>query len=861
MSSYVSPPSLKEKAVSYNFSDHKKFSFGIKNAIETGKMRGVFGYPDFIELSSNERQSYFTFFHSVFGKEELKGVIFSVLKLDYLLNHKVATQDHIDFTIIDTLPNQEAKIIYSSDVNVLYPSPIREKHNFIQKGYHYENIMNVAGHRFLIEFFPNKAFYVQSSHDVWIIFIICIVVSLMVAVYIRMSQKYTSKLVNAQKETEQANALQRDFLATMSHEIRTPMNAIIGMGDLLLDEGLEPHHARRVKTIVGAGEGLLQILNDILDFSKIEAGKLDMEELSFSPCEVVEDLADLHALQAQNKGVELTVWQNSKIPDLVLGDQGRVRQILNNLVSNAIKFTHEGHILIQIELLETTSKNEAVLKFSVKDTGIGIPEAVQGLVFDRFRQADSSTTRQFGGTGLGLAICKKLTAIMRGEMGLESKEREGSHFWFTAILPIDKTVHKKIDVGADLKNISIAVIDDIEINLEILTSYLKRWNAEVSVFSDPQDALENIQKKNKGAHPYDVILTDHLMPDMSGIALMQFLRKDPSAHQTPSILISSYMDVEANRALKKMEDVYHLSKPIHPERLKSMILKIIGRYKQESESLVQKLNTETLNFSNVRVLVAEDNYANQEIAEKILERMGCSVTCVGNGKEAIETLSTLPFDIVFMDCQMPEMDGFEATAVITDLIFKGKIKNTPIVALTANAMKGDKERCLEAGMQDYISKPVKKNAFKDILAKWLPEKINVEEEAEESSEEKSEDTSLVNYSEPLFDEEIYGELKEMIGDESAHSILIKYRNSTLDDQKIVSDHFEKRDYKTVSEYAHKLKSSSAQIGAIRLSRISADIESYFREEGDLTKMVSYVNEYKAVLDDTLAELEKRVSAG
>lgn len=880
---YISPKQLKRDALEYDFYENKKFQTAMIHASTSRRIRAVLGKPSFIKDGFSEEDSYISFFASFHKEAILSGYLFSVLNLDYFLGQAIEKNKNVGFVIIDYLPNKEAKIIYSTNSNVMYPAPATGFKRSKTSKYSYENSMNIAGHRFYIEFFPNEVFFSsQQNNEAWFVFMISIVISLMVASYMHTSRRYTARVIKAQKEAEVANALQRDFLATMSHEIRTPMNAIIGMGDLLLDEGLEDQHASRVKTIVSAGEGLLQILNDILDFSKIEAGKLEMEQLSFSACEVVEDVADLHAIQAQNKGVELTVWQSSGVPELVVGDQGRVRQILNNLVGNAIKFTSKGHILVQIELIKRTSDHEAVLKFSVKDTGVGIPKEAQALIFDRFRQADSSTTRQFGGTGLGLAICKKLTLIMKGDMGVESKENVGSNFWFTTVLPIDDREYKKIDLSVDLGGAYIAVIDDVRINLDILKSYLERWNAKVAVFSDPEEAFTNIEDANTSDYPYDIILTDHLMPSITGIKLMQALRQNKSVQQSPAIVISSYMDAETSEAMEAMDDVYHLSKPIHPARLKSMLLKLLGRYKDEGKGVesMRAIRRDVLpQFENLRVLVAEDNYANQEIAERILERMGCSVTCVGNGREAVDILKTLPFDLVFMDCQMPEMDGFEATKVIKELMSQDKIKAIPIVALTANAMKGDRDRCLDAGMQDYVSKPVKKKTFSDVLAKWLPHKmcmpdssvVNISNDMIQSNSKADKKKTLVlvkkvvqedmeKYAEPLFDEGVYGELKEMIGDDAANSVLIKYTNTTKEDKENVSEQFEKRNYLTISEYAHKLKSSSAQIGAVRLSRVSADIESYLRDGGDIDEMASYVSEYQTVLDDTLSALEKRVAS-
>lgn len=878
---YISPRSFNSQSANIDLRDSHGFARAFQQLKTSQKTQVIFHAPSFVAGDDYKKEKvedvkYITFLDKAFNQVgHHVGYIYSVLNLEYFFSDMLFSKnkEYVDFEILNYDSNRQVSKIYTSDGRI-------EAKSAVDEAYIYERGFSLFSNKMLVQLTPSHAFFNKHSHvESWFLFIICLVVSLMISIYMYSTSRYTERVMVAQKEAEEANALQRDFLATMSHEIRTPMNAIIGMGDLLLDEGLDQAHALRVKTIVSAAEGLLQILNDILDFSKIEAGKLEMENISFSPGEVVEDVADLHAIQAQNKGVEMTVWQSSELPNLVIGDQGRVRQILNNLVSNAIKFTSKGHILIQVELAEKKSDNSAVMKFSVKDTGTGIPKDVQAHIFDRFRQADSSTTRKFGGTGLGLAICKKLTSVMGGDIGVESGEGTGSNFWFTAHLPIDNKTPTAIDKHADLANASVVVVDDIDVNLEILENYLKRWNANVTLFNDSADALRNIMERNSSGSPYDVILTDHLMPGQSGVDLMQSIRKNGNIFQSPAIIVSSYMDAEEGKRMEEMEEVFHLSKPIHPERLKSLLFNLLGKNEASGEITQHRRTVGVKNgtvaltqFADIRVLVAEDNHANQEIAEKILERMGCSVTCVGNGKEAVDLLRDLPFDIVFMDCQMPEMDGFEATTMLKELMLSGKVLQTPIVALTANAMKGDKDRCLNAGMDDYVSKPVKKEAFANILLNWLPEKQKKTEGKESlmviseasidrpvQEQDNQPNDNKGQYSEPLFDEDVYMELKEMIGESAAHSVLLKYTSSTKSDKNVVTNHFEQRDYQTISDYAHKLKSSSAQIGALRLSKASADIESYFRQEGDLDKMVSYVEEYKLVLDETLEELNKRLS--
>ena len=814
-----------------------------------------------------------TIYKTIYQGGVVKGQLISIIVADYFMSQAANMYRSLNVKLIDNrVKGEDATLFNAFDRR----SELENETSDAQSSYVYRNDIELGSGQLEIEVSAKQAFLSQYNYyEAVSVFAISLFISFLIALYIYNSQKLMNSLVRARESAQKSNDLQRDFLATMSHEIRTPMNAIIGMGDLLLDEGLQDHHATRVKTIVSSAENLLQILNDILDFSKIESGKIDMEHVSFSPCEVVEDVADLHVLQAQNKGVELTVWQSSHVPEIVVGDQGRVRQVLNNLVSNAIKFTDVGHILIKIELDDVIDNDVAVIRYSVKDTGVGIPVAIHDLIFDRFRQADSSTTREFGGTGLGLAICKRLVHIMGGEIGVKSEAGKGALFWFTTALPIDHTVQAKLDTSSDFAGVRVAAIDDMPINLDIVKSYLTRWRAHVDTFDDALEAFKAIERKNSSDEPYDIILIDHLMPHINGIKFMESMRKNNDLYQSPAILVSSYKDADSDELMQALSKFDHLPKPVHPEKLKASILKALGRY-DYNENVVQSSahrsnKEESAYFKDVRILVAEDNFANQEIAEKILERMGCSVTCVGNGKEAVEMMKTFPFDLVFMDCQMPEMDGFEATRNIKLLMEKRAVTEIPIIALTANAMKGDREKCLQAGMDDYISKPVKKQEFSQAIERYYPEKrcqspdVVVNKTSALMNVEKKTATAQYIGEYPLFDVRIYDELRDMIGDGASRSVLRRYVDAASEDVSKLSEFLDQQDYQAISRCAHKLKSASAQVGAIRLSKISNDIEDFFKQDqqdikdGDLD-VADYIYEYKGVFEESVSAIEKILEA-
>ncbi|MDB2414996.1 CHASE domain-containing protein [Rickettsiales bacterium] len=667
------------------------------------------------------------------------------------------------FTIadmIDSLLDAHAR----ADMNIhIYDNYIRGDESILY-GKKNENAMfynripvEIAGRQWTLEFTPTYVFIKkQQGWQAWSVLIggllftsllqaLLLIMTARTEVIKKLVEERTAELVDSKKEleiytkeleiskekAEEIARLKSEFLATMSHEIRTPMNGIFGMAELMLDTSLSSKQSNYIKTLMESADSLLTIIDDILDFSKVEAGKMQLEPIAFDLHELTESVAELFSIKANKKEIELIVRYIPDTPRHLIGDPGRIRQVINNLVGNALKFTETGYISITVEQFKSNVKGKVGIKVSVEDTGIGLPEGAKDYIFDKFSQADSSTTRKFGGTGLGLAICKQISNLMGGDVGVDSVLAEGSTFWFTMLLEEGESNKKYIESSVDisiLEGLKVIIIDDLSINCLILEEQLTKQGMFCTKCNNPKEGFKLIKDAAKNGQPFDIAIIDHLMPEISGEELAIKIKKEPSVKDLVLVLSTSAGKKGHNNKFVDAGFSGLLLKPVRTDNL-NKILSAVWDARNSNKNIL--IDEDALNaslggnkekiFYNVPILVVEDNRINREFAKEMLTNMGCNVDLADNGKIALDKVKYNQYALIFMDCNMPVMDGYDASIKIRKMIEDEKISEVPIVALTANAMKGDKDKCIECGMSDYIIKPVKKETLRKAIFKWVPE--------------------------------------------------------------------------------------------------------------------------------------------
>ncbi|ARO87912.1 hybrid sensor histidine kinase/response regulator [Nitrosospira lacus] len=690
------------------------------------------------------------------------------------------------------------------------------------------------------------------------------------------------ELHKARQAAEAASLAKSDFLANMSHEIRTPMNGVLGTVGLLLNTSLTPSQRELAGLARASGETLLNIINDILDFSKIEAGKLVIAPTPFDLLQAVEEVAGMIAMQPSRKNdVNVIVRYPPDVPRYVIGDLGRIRQILTNLTNNAIKFTDKGHVLINVEA-DSINEDEAMVRISVEDSGLGIAVDKLESLFDKFTQADTSTTRRYGGTGLGLAISKQLVKLMGGTIAAKSRVGVGSTFWFTLRLPLQTQQPTEARPDAGLAHARVLIVDDNSVNRLVLQEQIRIWKMRIGSCASGMEALRALRGAHAAGDPYQIAILDYQMPGMNGEGLGHAIKADPLLHDIQLVMLSSLgQEGDIRERLKKIGFAAYLVKPARQSELLSTLANIWDAYcRRRSIDLIsdrqllletpeeQIADSSNSPFAGAHVLLAEDNVTNQIVGATMLRNLGCHVDVAANGREAAQMVDAFSYEMVFMDCEMPEMDGFEATAAIRHR--PDSKSRLPIIAVTAQAMLGDQEYCLLAGMDDYISKPVKQEDFAAALKRWGPGrnhewKNEAQQYRTRNENEKAVRVDTLDSSLPRMPSsnascalsiEVIANLRAL-GEATEPSLIsrifVAFVSESAERINLLRNSLDRSDAELLRKTAHALRGASGSVGAQDMADIARQLEA-LGKAGNMTGGVALMERIEGEFDRVRAEI-------